>query len=151
MIHTDITRVFPSRLACVAAIGLLVAAAGCGVERPETVPVSGCITFEGNAPPAAGILYFTTDEPAEGFPRRPTLAKFDEQGYFQVTTWDRGDGLMPGRYRITVECWETPPELGISGGESYVPTKYQDPRSTDLNVDIAPDDRARTLELNVTR
>ena len=130
---------------------LLTTAAGCGVDRPETIPVSGRITFDGSAPPAAGILYFTTDVPAEGFPRRPTLAKFDEQGGFRVTTWDRGDGLMPGHYKITVECWETPPELGISGGKSYVPTKYQDPRSTDLRVEIMRDDGSRTLDLNIAR
>lgn len=124
---------------------------GCRSDRPATIPVSGRITFDGKAPPTAGTLYFTIDAPAEGFPRRPTLAKFDERGRFRVTTWDRGDGLMPGRYKITVECWEITPELGGAEGKSFVPKKYQDPTITDLAVDIAPDDRSRTLELNVAR
>lgn len=125
--------------------------AGCRSDRPATIPVSGRITFDGADPPAAGTLYFTIDAPAEGFPRRPTLAKFDQRGRFRVTTWDRGDGLMPGRYKITVECWEIPPELGGAEGKSYVPPRNQDPTSTDLTVEIAPDDRARTLDLNIVR
>ncbi len=133
-------------LAAILAIG-----AGCGSDRPATVPVSGRITFDGADPPAAGTLYFTIDAPAEGFPRRPTLAKFDERGHFRVTTWDRGDGLMPGRYKITVECWEIPPELGGAEGKSHVPKKYQDPTTTDLAVELAPGDRSKTLELDVLR
>lgn len=130
---------------------ILLAVGGCGPDRPTTIPVSGRITFDGEAPPAAGTLYFTIDSPAEGFPRRPTLAKFDERGRFRVTTWDRNDGLMPGRYKITVECWEVPPELGGAEGKSYVPSKYQDPTSTDLAVEIAPSDRSKELELNIPR
>ncbi len=130
---------------------ILLAVAGCGSDRPTTIPVSGRVTFDGADPLAAGTLYFTIDTPAEGFPRRPTLAKFDEGGRFRVTTWDRNDGLMPGRYKITVECWEVPPELGGAEGKSFVPSKYQAATTTDFVVEIAPDDRSKTLELNVTR
>ena len=133
------------------AAAFLAVAAGCRSDRPATIPVSGRITFDGEAPPAAGTLYFTIDAPADGFPRRPTLAKFDERGRFRVTTWDRGDGLVPGRYKVRVECWEIPPELGGTEGKSYVPAKYQCPTTTDLVVEIAPDDRSRTLELNLAR
>ncbi len=130
---------------------LLLAVAGCGPDRPATVPVSGRITFDGANPPAAGRLYFTIDTPAEGFPRRPTVATFDERGRFRVTTWGRGDGLMPGQYSVTVECWEIAPELGGAEGKSHVPPKYQYPTTTNLGIEIAPDDRARTVELNVAR
>ncbi len=132
-------------------VAALLACAGCRSERPSTVPVSGRVTFDGDAPPTAGRLYFRIDPPPPGFPPRPTVATFDRWGHFHVATPEGRNGLAPGRYTITVECWETPPKKDGPPSRSYVPHHYQCPTCTDLVVDIGPDERSRFLELDVVR
>ena len=59
-------------------IGLLAVAAGCGSDLPETVKINGKVTFDGQAPPKAGIVYFLPTEAAAGFPSRPGTGEFDK-------------------------------------------------------------------------
>ena len=82
---------------------------GCGSKHPTTVPVRGTITYGGGAWPKGGAVFFTCVKPAEGFPGRPGMARFDTQGRFVVTTWENVEGLMPGQYRVGIECWKLPP------------------------------------------
>jgi len=98
---------------------------GCGGGRVETVPVRGRVTFDGRACPAAGTVAFLPLEPAEGYPMRPATGKFDTDGYFSVTSYRSGDGLVPGRYRVRILCWKEPPEEEGAGGVNYVPDGYQ--------------------------
>ena len=96
---------------------------GCGSDAPEMVPVSGKVTLDGGPWPKPGIVFFTPLEPAEGFPRRPGMGHFDTDGVFTVTTRDPGDGLIPGTYRIAVECWEVEP-TDSAPGKSYTSEWY---------------------------
>jgi len=139
-------RYFLSAATCLAA---LVVFSGCGSDRPQTIPIRGRVTFEGGPPPAPGVLYFTSDDPAEGFPRRPASADFDVEGRFEVKSWDAGDGLVPGRYKVTVECWEVAPMMGEGPPKSYVPEKYQSTATSDLEIEITRDDSSREIELDV--
>ena len=61
---------------------------------------------------------------SEGFPGRPGMAPFDTQGRFVVTTWENVEGLMPGQYRVGIECWKLPPSKDNPRGVSYLPAKY---------------------------
>lgn len=127
------------RLAPVVA-GLVVVAVctaplGCGSSRPETVRVRGRVTLAGGEWPAAGLIIFTPVEPAQGFPRRAGRAFFDRQGRFAATTFEEGDGLMPGTYRAAVYCGEETPDMG-SAGRDYVPAKYQNPARSGLELTV---------------
>lgn len=97
---------------------------GCGGDGPQTVPVSGTVTFAGGAPPAAGTLNFAPLEVEEGLPRRPGRADFDTTGAFEVSSFGTNDGLVPGRYRVRIECWKVPPVDG-KPGETFVPADFQ--------------------------
>jgi len=112
-----------------------VALSGCGPSRPETVPVRGQITLAGGDWPAAGLIVFTPFEPAKGFPRRAGRAFFDPQGHFAAMTYEEGDGLMPGTYRVAVHCGEAIGDME-SGGRSYVPAKYQNPAQSGLELTV---------------
>jgi hypothetical protein len=70
---------------------------------PQTIRVSGQVTFDGQAPPAPGSVYFLPQEAAKGFPSRPGTGDYDRQGYFKAMTFEPGDGLMPGKYLIALE------------------------------------------------
>ena len=137
--------------------GLLLAAAcvvlfGCGRGGPEVVRVTGKVTFGGGAWPAEGVLYFTPVEPAEGMPARPAPADFDKEGNFTVTSFDEGDGLVPGKYRVAVECWESAPSMDKPGPViSYVAKKYQTAATSDLVVVIESGSGTTTVELDVPK
>ena len=106
--------------------------------------VTGTVTFDGAAPPANGIVYFLPIEVAEGFPRRPASGKFTTDGRFEVTSFEPGDGLAPGTYRVRVECWKQRPKGTQQPGINHVPSTFQldgltiDPSSgpREFNVDI---------------
>jgi hypothetical protein len=97
--------------------------AGCGREGPERVPVNGRVTYGGGSWPKTGVVYFQPLGSTPGLPMRPALGRFDVDGYFEATSFTPGDGLVPGKYRVRVECWEVEPNPDPKFGppKSYVP------------------------------
>ncbi len=122
---------------------------GCAPKHPATAPVRGVVAYGGGPWPKAGALFFTVVEPGSQLPRRPGIARFDTDGNFAVTTWRDADGLMPGKYRVGVECWKIPPVMGGPPPVSYVPASYQNPATSGIELVIAPDDAAKSLQLNI--
>jgi hypothetical protein len=129
---------------------LLSCISGCERHGVPTIPVMGKITYGGGAWPAAGTLYFTPLEPADGMPQRPGRARFEREGTFRAQTFADADGLIPGRYCVNVECWETPPSMDASAAEakSFVPTKYQSGRTSGFEVMVDRDGKG-AVELNL--
>jgi hypothetical protein len=109
-------------------LGLLFS--GCGRrDLPETVPVSGRVQFAGGPPPAAGVIHFLPLDTAGGLPRRPGMAAFGTDGSFTAISFNGARGLVPGRYRVRIECLarEPAPAPGEYEKASYVPADYQPP------------------------
>ena len=134
-------------------IVVLFSVAGCGgPDRPQTVPVSGVITF-GNGPwPKSGKIFFTCVEPEPGFPLRPGVADFDRDGSFVVTSYEPGDGLVPGTYRLSIECWEVAPNFDGIPSQSVIPDRYHDPATNGIEeIVIKSSDNQRELELDIPK
>jgi hypothetical protein len=99
-----------SQMRVAAATVALLAIVGCGSSRDmELIPVSGTITFAGGPPPKPGTITFSPISTDEGVPKRPGSASFAEDGTFEVTSFEEGDGLAPGTYSVKVTCWQQPP------------------------------------------
>jgi len=128
-----LTRITPPGVLLLVAA---VSAGGCGTQRPETVRVSGRVTFNGQPLPKSGVVYFAPLEAAEGFPQRPGMGTFDEEGYFSATTWEEGDGLMPGRYKVAFDCWERPPTAEGPQPKNHVPDEYRDPAGSTIELTV---------------
>jgi hypothetical protein len=94
------------RLAVGCALVVSAAAAGCGASGVETVPVQGVLTFPADKKPQTATVYFSPLEPAAGLPRRPGSGKLQPDGSFTVASFRPGDGLVPGTYRVKVECYQ---------------------------------------------
>jgi len=109
------------------------------------VPVQGKVTFDGGPPPAEGGIFFAPVEVAAGLPRRPGMARFGMDGQFTVTSFSGGDGLVPGTYRVNVECWKVPPTMETPG-ESYVADDYHP-----ADVKVAPDAGSVDVPLDVRK
>ncbi len=129
---------------------ILTTAFGCGSDVPQTVPVTGRVTFDGHAPPGAGTVYFVPQEAAAGFPMRPGTGDFDQEGYFTTKTFDPGDGLMPGKYTMLIECWQVPPNMEGKPSKTFVPAKYQSAQTSGFKLDITPDMGPQEITLDVT-
>ena len=119
---------------------------GCGSDHPATVSVRGKVTFAGGQWPTAGEVLFLPTKAAPGFPMRPGSAPFDVDGRFAAGTFGKGDGLMPGSYRVGVKCWKVRPSLGGPPPVSYLPKAYQTPQWT---VEIEPGSRPLDLAYDV--
>ena len=117
--------------ACAALVLPWLALGGCR-DPVGRVPVSGKITYGGGPWPTAGVLYFKPLEPAAGFPQLTGIAHFDPSGTFTVESTGHERGLVPGRYAVQVECWETPPNMEGKPVKSHVPAGYRLP---DLTVE----------------
>ncbi|HEY4235368.1 MAG TPA: hypothetical protein VGM76_18190, partial [Lacipirellulaceae bacterium] len=88
------------------------------------------ITFGGGPTPHDGSIVFV-QEPGSGMPglpNRPGHASFSTDGKFAATTFKPEDGLLPGKYRVNIECVN-----GVPGPDSpwdkisFVPADYQPP------------------------
>ena len=120
---------------------------GCDSRGLPLVPVNGKITYEKGDWPKPGVIYFTGADIAKGLPLRPAVGRFDIHGNIVVTSFEEGDGLVPGRYKLGVECWEIPPGMNGSPGKSYVPKKYQSAATSGLEA--VAEQGARHVELNI--
>jgi hypothetical protein len=105
---------FGSRLGCVAMLCIV----GCDADGLQTIPVSGQVTFNGGPCPAEGTIAFSPVATEGGAPRRPATARFGRDGQFSVTSFEEGDGLLPGRYVPIITCW-----LGQPSNDD--PTSYE--------------------------
>jgi hypothetical protein len=106
------------------------ALAGCsGSDLPETVPVRGVVTFAGKPCPGPGTIRFTPLKIAEGLPHRPGRAAFKQDGAYAATSFQDGDGLVPGVYRVQIECWKVEPAQGVIG-ISYIAPEFKPPELT---------------------
>ena len=115
----------------------VLACCGCGGTRADLVKMSGKITFGGGTWPTEGTLFFMPVEVAEGMRNRPARADFDKEGNFRVGSYEKADGIYPGKYIVAVECWKVPPSAA-GPGVSYLPKKSQSAQTSGLTVDVPP-------------
>lgn len=102
---------------CLFAVAMALAnLVGCKDNGKPTVKVAGHVTFSGQSPPYEGTLSFISIERVEGLPQRDGSAQYDEEGAFLATSFKRGDGLLPGKYRIEVNSYKYPPETNKPNG-----------------------------------
>ena len=100
-----------------------------------TKQVRGVITFNGAAPPATGKITLAPVEVADSLPRRPARGEFDENGRFTLTTFDAGDGIIPGRYTANITCWREKPTLATRLSANYVPSDFEHEVTIDRDAD----------------
>jgi hypothetical protein len=104
---------------------VMLGVAGCGGRDVPIVAIEGQLTFGGAPPPAGGKIMFSPAETnGSGIPARPGYAKFDTDGVFTVTTYQPGDGLIPGKYYAKILCFRETPTLSNQDEVSYVPKDF---------------------------
>jgi hypothetical protein len=130
---------------------LLLLTSGCGSSGPEFVPVTGVVTLDGQPVAEAGVLF----TPVEG--GRPGRAGTDSQGQFVISTFKTGDGLLVGKYAVTVAKVETaavplvdglPTPSARAGQKWLLPKKYAATKTSGLSVEVKTAMKPVALELS---
>lgn len=122
-------------IAPLAAIGLL---AGCGDGRPQRVPVAGQVLIDGQ-PVTAGVIRF---QPEQG---RAATGEIGPDGSFSLSTFDEGDGAIPGKHTVTVFAREV---VGDAHIRWLAPKKYGQPSHSGLTQSI--DGPTNSIVINLT-
>ena len=136
----------PMGISIAFSLACLLGASGCGDDR-GLVQVSGRVTLAGEPMPGPGDLTFVPIEVGDGFPMRPAKAEFGPDGAYRAQSFQPGDGLYPGTYRVLVYCWETPPTPDGPAAKSYLAGKYQSQADSGLEVKVAP--AVGSIEFNI--
>jgi hypothetical protein len=120
---------------------LAVAAAltGCDVKHPDRLPV---FPVEGqvqvNGQPLANAFVVLHPKGASDPRLLAARGQTDQNGKFQVTTYEAGDGAPVGEYAVTVEYH---PLLNQGGsyepGPNVLPRRLASPSTTDVIVRVA--------------
>ena len=127
---------------CGRAMGLglalvLLCAVGCGrAGTAPTLKVTGTITYNGTPVSDANVAF----TPENG---RPAVGVTDASGNFTLSTFDPGDGAVPGKHTVTVTDAGTAP--AAAGEEDYsmpdesagrFPAKYADPAESGFTATV---------------
>ncbi len=99
---------------------------GCSDGRPKRVPVSGRVLIDGKPLPHGFIRLIP-----EG--ARPASGKIGPDGCFTLTTFERGDGAVPGTHPVSVTGVET---ISTTSQRWHAPKKYVNPKTSGLIATI---------------
>lgn len=105
---------------------------GCGDGRARRVPVEGVVTIDGE-PLQFGSITFM---PAAGSPKdaRAGGASVNSEGRFQVSSYSQNDGLMMGKYSVTVLATEL---IDNRSQRWHAPMEYSKMADSKLSVEIS--------------
>lgn len=127
----------PSRTGLATAFALaLGVAAGCGPDRPDVVPASGQVLIDGQPLPHGFVQVLPENA-------RPATGPVKD-GRFVLTTFEPGDGVVPGRHRVAVLASEAE---GGTGQRWHAPKKYADPETSGLEIEVAEPTEDLRIEL----
>jgi hypothetical protein len=111
----------------VLAIVLLSSCWGCGSNAApyvgKTVPVKGKVTYKGKLL-TQGQIVFEPDNSG-----REAHGSIQPDGTFELSTFAKGDGAVPGTHRIAVTSGKV--------GKVVVPVKYKNTSSSKTEVEVA--------------
>lgn len=129
------------RLGLVVLLGIaILVCPGCGKQkrkdRPETVPVTGVVTYKGQPVDGARLAFMADSQEVQG-----GVALAGPDGKFSAMTFEPGDGLMPGSFTVTVvkmvggeltEASDAPP----TPVKNVLPDKYSRRETSPLKVEV---------------
>jgi hypothetical protein len=127
-------------------IVLAVAASGCTrSDNPKTYPVNGKVTYRGQ-PVTSGMVLLTPVESGHA-----ATGNLDKDGSFSLTTFQKDDGAVPGRYQVAVQVFPAEgaglPGAEFGGKSPPLPQKYASAASSGLTAEIKAGENQLDLPL----
>jgi hypothetical protein len=123
------------------------AAVGCSAkpanQRPKVVPVRGVVRLNGKPLDRARVTFAHTTAGISAY------GETDAEGVFNLTTFEPGDGAVPGQYHVAVSKVEEPHRTGANnappvfqhgaGGQHarwLIPQRYSNLTTSKLTADV---------------
>ena len=139
----------------------VVAGAIGGCDRssgPITIPIRGEVLYEGQ-PLKEGLVVYL---PKNSDDSRQASGKIEANGSFVLTTFKKGDGVVPGEYAIVVYPYDSPAgaertreqieaaaQTGAPRPASMIPERYSDPVASGL-TDTVNDEHSGVKQFVLT-
>ena len=79
-------------------VAIAASVGGCGPTSPKTYPVTGVVTLD-DMPIAGATVSFIAD-------KNSAATTTDAQGKYVMSTFNQGDGAVPGTYKVTVAKYQ---------------------------------------------
>jgi hypothetical protein len=137
----------------VVSIAVAVVVSGCtggtdDADRADRVPATATVTYNGEPVEGATVTF---SPQTSGNP--PAYGTTDESGQVELTTYDHGDGAVPGKYNVAISKTDRPaagPEMSEEEMEEemadaetsaappadLLPAKYKDAASSGLTAEV---------------
>jgi hypothetical protein len=125
------------RAACLLAGLTLAGVVGCGDGRPRRVAVAGRVTIDGQPLTTGNIRFY----PAAN---RAATAAIQPDGRFTLSTYDFGDGCVPGKHPVSVMGSKL---LNPKTMRWLAPKKYADSATSGLEFDVTEATDAAEIKL----
>ena len=145
----DCLMEYLSRAVAVGLFSLGLMLTGCGSSKsPATIKVHGRITLNGE-PVANASIVFVPKETHGTALKRPATADSNEEGLYQLSSFEKEDGALPGDYLVSIISYLVPPGGPERPGAAVLgtPRKYSDPTTSELTATVPPNTKG-PLELN---
>jgi hypothetical protein len=114
------------------------AAPGCGeeIERPETFPVQGRVTYQGKPVPRGTITFQSDDGQA-------AVGEIQPDGSYRLSTFEEGDGAVLGHHKVYIIADTSDPGMipgsspGYTPPKDLIPKKYNRVETSGLEANVA--------------
>ena len=149
-----ISRGFEGKaIAAVCLVGLVTCWTGCGGKgsvagRPATIPVQAVVHYKGQPAVEANVQFLPNS--GDGSAAVAATGITDAQGVARMMTFEQGDGVVPGSYRVTIrksvpvggtaEASPDAPPVPVQYRDE-LPGKYAVPETSGLTAEV---DKSRT-------
>lgn len=139
------------RMLIVVAIAACIALPGCENDPLKKVQVRGTVTFDGGPCPEAGRVTFSPIEIPEGLPKRPAVGGFQTDGTYEAMSFRPGDGLVPGKYKVAVACFDSSKLSGAPSDAEYRNASYVSENFVPLDLVVEPGSSDITFDIDVAK
>jgi hypothetical protein len=129
----------------------VIVASGCGKSENATYRAGGKVTFPDGAPLTTGWVSFRPVNPAA---RTSPRGEIQPDGSFELTTFERRDGALPGRYQAIVAAQNVQNmRLGPrnSSPEPLIADRFANFETSKLEFTITEDPEKNQFKIVVTK
>ena len=142
----------PSRTVLSLLILNLLFCAGCGEsgpERKETAKVTGQVFVDGKP---ADTLQFTCHDKLGVDKELPTYSSgiTDAEGKFELNTYEKGDGVPPGKYAVTFVWGEYSMHTMQYGGPDKLQGRYSDAQAPQFEFAVESGEKKDLGKIELT-
>jgi hypothetical protein len=145
-----------SRLLLTACFASALTLAGCGggPDRPQTAKVTGKVLNNGQPVADAAVVFYPQVEGGA----RTSSGRTDASGAFTLDCFDKGDGAVLGKHKVTVnpgaEVTESndPAALKtVEASRGKLPEKFSTAEKTTITVDVVEDESKNVFDLDLSK